>query len=51
VKGCSSADIGRELSLSPKSIDTYRHRIMVKLGVGNRAGLIRAALEHDLTVV
>ncbi len=51
VKGHSSADIGRELSLSPKSIDTYRHRLMVKLGVGNRAELIRLALEHDLTVV
>ena len=51
VKGSSSADIGRELSLSPKSVDTYRHRIMVKLGVSNRAELIRLALEHDLTVV
>jgi len=51
VKGSSSAAIGRELSLSPKSIDTYRHRIMVKLRVGNRAELIRLALEHDLTVV
>jgi DNA-binding NarL/FixJ family response regulator len=51
VRGCSSADIGRELSLSPKSVDTYRHRIMVKLGVSNRAELIRLALEHDLTVV
>lgn len=51
VKGSSSVDIGRELSLSPKSIDTYRHRIMVKLGVSNRAQLIRLALEHDLTVV
>ncbi len=51
VKGFSSADIGRELSVSPKSVDTYRHRIMVKLGVSNRAELIRVALEHDLTVV
>ncbi len=51
VKGFSSADIGRELSLSPKSVDTYRHRIMVKLGVSNRAELIRLALEHDLTVL
>jgi DNA-binding NarL/FixJ family response regulator len=51
VKGSSSADIGRELSLSPKSVDTYRHRIMVKLGVSNRAELIRLAFEHDLIVV
>jgi DNA-binding NarL/FixJ family response regulator len=51
IKGSSSADIGRELSLSPKSVDTYRHRIMVKLGVSNRAELIRVAFEQDLTVV
>ncbi len=51
VKGSSSADIGRELSLSPKSIDTYRHRIMVKLGVTSRAELIRLAVERDMTVV
>lgn len=51
VKGSSSTVIGRQLSLSPKSVDTYRHRIMVKLGVNNRAELIRLALEHDLTAV
>lgn len=51
VKGASSADIGRELSLSSKSIDTYRHRMMVKLGASNRAELILVALEYDLTVV
>jgi DNA-binding NarL/FixJ family response regulator len=51
VKGSSSSVIGRQLSLSPKSVDTYRHRIMVKLGVSNRAELIRLALEDALTVV
>jgi DNA-binding NarL/FixJ family response regulator/HPt (histidine-containing phosphotransfer) domain-containing protein len=51
VAGLSSADIGRQLSLSPKSIDTYRHRIMVKLGVANRAALIRVAIEYDLVTV
>jgi DNA-binding NarL/FixJ family response regulator len=51
VDGLSSAAIGRQLSLSPKSVDTYRHRIMVKLGVGNRAALIRVALEYGLTAM
>jgi DNA-binding NarL/FixJ family response regulator len=51
VKGSSSADIGRELLVSPKSVDTYRHRIMVKLGVRNRAELIRLALEYELTTL
>ncbi len=51
VAGASSAEIGQNLSLSPKSIDTYRHRIMVKLGVGNRADLIRVALRYELVTV
>jgi len=49
VDGLSSAEIARHLLLSPKSIDTYRHRLMVKLGVANRAALIRAAIEYELT--
>jgi DNA-binding NarL/FixJ family response regulator len=51
VAGASSVDIAEILSLSPKSIDTYRHRIMVKLGVGNRADLIRVALKYELVTV
>jgi DNA-binding NarL/FixJ family response regulator len=49
VAGLSSVEIGRQLCVSPKSIDTYRHRVMVKLGVANRAALIRVAIEYDLT--
>jgi DNA-binding NarL/FixJ family response regulator len=51
VAGASSVEIGQILSLSPKSIDTYRHRLMVKLGVGNRADLIRVALQYELVMV
>jgi DNA-binding NarL/FixJ family response regulator len=51
VAGLSSADMGRQLRVSPKSIDTYRHRIMVKLGVANRAALIRVAIDYDLTAM
>jgi DNA-binding CsgD family transcriptional regulator len=36
------------LSLSRKTVDTYRGRIMVKLGVANRSALIRFALEYEL---
>jgi DNA-binding NarL/FixJ family response regulator len=46
--GSSSAEIARQLSLSPKTIDTYRGRLMTKLGVGNRTALIRFAIEHSL---
>ncbi len=48
VAGSSSADIGQHLSLSRKTVDTYRSRLMVKLGVANRSALIRLAIEHEL---
>jgi DNA-binding CsgD family transcriptional regulator len=48
VAGASSADIASHLSLSRKTIDTYRGRLMVKLGVGNRSALIRLAIEQEL---
>jgi len=34
-----------ELSLSVKTVETYRRRVMEKLGVSSRAGLVRIALE------
>jgi DNA-binding NarL/FixJ family response regulator len=48
VAGATSADIAAHLSLSRKTVDTYRSRLMVKLGVGNRSALIRIAIEHEL---
>jgi DNA-binding NarL/FixJ family response regulator len=49
VTGASSADIGVRLSLSRKTIDTYRSRVMGKLGVTDLAGLIRFAVAHEMT--
>jgi DNA-binding NarL/FixJ family response regulator len=51
VSGATSAGIAKCLSLSPKTIETYRSRLMAKLGVHNRAALIRLALEYALPVV
>lgn len=48
VGGASSATIAQHLSLSPKTIDTYRGRLMAKLGVHNRSALIRFAIENEL---
>lgn len=48
VAGLSSADIAQQLGLSPKTVDTYRGRLMVKLGVSNRSALIRLVIEHEL---
>ncbi|MBL8334344.1 MAG: response regulator transcription factor [Rubrivivax sp.] len=44
VAGMSSAAIGQELHLSPKTVDTYRSRLMAKLGVHDVANLVRVAV-------
>jgi two-component system, NarL family, response regulator NreC len=49
VEGTSSADIARLLALSPKTVETYRARLMQKLGVTDFAGLIRFAIQHGMT--
>jgi len=49
VGGASSAAIAQHLSLSRKTVDTYRGRLMAKLGVCNRSALIRFALENEFT--
>ena len=49
VEGRSSAEIGRLINLSPKTVETYRSRLMRKLGVENLAHLVRFAIEHNLT--
>jgi DNA-binding NarL/FixJ family response regulator len=49
AEGKSSAEIAEVLFLSPKTVETYRSRLMQKLGVPNLAGLIRFAVQHGLT--
>jgi DNA-binding NarL/FixJ family response regulator len=49
AEGYSSSDIGQRLSLSPKTIETYRGRLMRKLGVANLNALIRFAIDNGLT--
>jgi DNA-binding NarL/FixJ family response regulator len=44
--GIARDGIAHILSLSPMTVDTYRSRLMQKLGVRNRASLIRFALAH-----
>ncbi len=48
VNGLSSAAIGTQLHLSPKTVDTYRSRIMAKLGVSGVTGLVRLAVREGL---
>ncbi len=48
VEGKTSREIAEELFLSPKSVESYRSRIMKKLDVRNAAALIKFALSHGL---
>jgi two-component system response regulator NreC len=48
AEGYSSAEIGKKLFLSPKTVDTYRARMMQKLGLTHRAELVKLALETGM---
>jgi DNA-binding NarL/FixJ family response regulator len=48
AEGYSSAEIGKKLFLSPKTVDTYRARMMQKLGLTHRAELVHLALETGM---
>ncbi len=48
AEGFSSREIGEKLFISPKTVDTYRSRIMEKLGLSHRSELVRFALEVGL---
>ncbi len=47
--GHSSAAIGEMLHLSPKTVDSYRSRLMQKLHITELAGLIKFAIQYGLT--
>ena len=49
VEGQTSAEIAEVLSLSPKSVETYRSRLMLKLGVSNIPALVKYTLLHGIT--
>lgn len=49
VEGKSSAEIASALFLSPKTVDTYRSRLMSKLGIGDVPTLVKFAIQHGLT--
>jgi DNA-binding NarL/FixJ family response regulator len=49
VEGRSSAEIARDVHLSPKTVETYRSRLMAKLGVGDLISLVKFAIQHGLT--
>jgi DNA-binding NarL/FixJ family response regulator len=48
AEGYTALQSAEILSLSPKTVETYRHRAMQKLGLTNRAELVRYALRAGL---
>jgi two-component system, NarL family, response regulator NreC len=46
AQGYSNKEIGTQLNLSVKTVETYRARAMDKLGLESRAALVRYALER-----
>jgi DNA-binding NarL/FixJ family response regulator len=49
VEGNSTASIAQKLGLSPKTVDTYRSRLMNKLEVTDLPSLVRIGIEYNLT--
>ena len=48
TKGHSNNEISESLSLSPKTISTYRYRLFEKLNVGNDVELTRMAMRYGV---
>jgi len=46
--GKSAGEIAQELSLSPKTVSTYRRRVLDKMHMSSNAELTRYVLEHQL---
>lgn len=46
--GHTAAEVAQQLGLSPKSVETYRTRVMQKLDLNSRAALVRYALNRGL---
>ncbi|HUV95327.1 MAG TPA: response regulator transcription factor [Anaerolineae bacterium] len=49
VEGKSSVEIAGTLFLSPKTVETYRARLMRKLGIRDLPSLVKFAIRHGLT--
>lgn len=48
VEGKTSAEIGKCLHLSPKTVESYRSRMMQKLGISDLPELIKFAIKHGI---
>jgi DNA-binding NarL/FixJ family response regulator len=46
--GSRTREIAEQLDISTKTVETYRSRIMVKLGIDNLPGLVKFAIRAGL---
>ncbi len=51
IDGIRAKEIAARLDLSPKTVDTYRASLMRKLEIYDLAGLVKFAIQRDLTSV
>lgn len=49
--GYTLKEIGEELFLSPKTVETYKARVMEKIGANKRSGLVKYAIKHNLILL
>ncbi len=48
VRGRRTKEIAAELGISAKTVETYRGRLMLKLGIDNLAGLVKFAIRAGI---
>jgi DNA-binding CsgD family transcriptional regulator len=46
----TAAEIGKEIFLSPRSVEGIRQRLIEKVGVRNTAGLVMFAIKNSMVV-
>ena len=51
AEGKTSQEIAERLSISPKTVDTYRSRLMHKIRVDDMAGLVKFAIQHGVILL
>jgi DNA-binding CsgD family transcriptional regulator len=49
--GKSNLEVGAVLGLSPRTVETYRLRLMRKLGIDNLPSLVKYAIRNGITTV
>lgn len=48
AEGHRTKDVARQLGISAKTVETYRTRLMLKLGIDNLQGLVKFAIQAGL---